>query len=279
MQSLKIELLLDGAPIQQAYYENIIDNNRVRVRYANVGELFADAVCPNVGEDIYGYHRNFQAETGPWQVRITPQSKPVVDLGLPHTSGDPPPSSLGFSTAAEIATGEAGVAGLPRFLDLGLANEEGFGQGVETNPPTVPGDDPGGTPVGPDGEQFLTGNRLKVRPWGDFRYHSRGEPQLQIRNIYDAGQQSGTWAPDFENGATQQIDLTGDTQILAPVNMLGSETFHIFIESNGNQVTFGSGIAMPGGQVPFTQGRCHLNFMLDPWGRISGVFLVNMLET
>lgn len=267
VRSVKVELLLDGVAAQQPYYQTLPDGDdpKIRVRISETG-LFSDPF----GNDGHGSEYYVTIGTGDWTVRVTPYSRSVTDLGLNSTT-DLRNLGINWTTEDQLTEGEAGNPGEARSAPLGEPVAEGWGSTFEPHRP-------GGPPVGGPDEMFIAGTTLIGRPALDFDQEAiTGRPQIRMRAPYVNSAVSGVWTPEYVNGPVQGVDLFGDTTILPPADILPGETLHLHIRTNGHDFSLGGLFVVPEGLRVGRSGKCHANFVCDPWGEVSGLILSNML--
>ena len=72
--------------------------------------------------------------------------------------------------------------------------------------------------------------------------------------FFDAGNQSGTWSPDLDDGFQQNATATGALQIDPPTNTPDGASGNIVVNVNGQTITFGSGFKWLDDTVPDASG-------------------------
>ena len=103
-----------------------------------------------------------------------------------------------------------------------------------------------GTSAKASDDEIITGNALEVVEAFDIFTKDDeeappveiGEPILGLRETYEAGNKTGTWAPDYENGATQKATLTGNLQVDAAINIANGATMNLYFILGGHELTF-----------------------------------------
>lgn len=61
---------------------------------------------------------------------------------------------------------------------------------------------------------------------------------LDLKSAFDAGNVSGSWTPDYEDGAAQVVTLTGATALQVPDNWGTGRPMTILVNCNGQALTF-----------------------------------------
>ena len=103
-----------------------------------------------------------------------------------------------------------------------------------------------------DGTTILTGNLL--RPAAPFEFTADAgdeEPILGLSITFAEGSQSGTWAPDYDDGPTQTVTLTGALTLNDISNFPDGGTMNIHFILDGNTLTL-SGTYYEGGVLVFS---------------------------
>lgn len=103
-----------------------------------------------------------------------------------------------------------------------------------------------GTSAKASDDEIITGNALEtIAAFDIFTAEDSetppveiGEPILGLRATYDEGNQVTTWAPDYEDGATQKATLTGNLQVNAVTNMPDGATMNLYFILDSNELTF-----------------------------------------
>ncbi len=134
------------------------------------------------------------------------------------------------------ATGDAGT---PVTLNTGATSVSGAGTSAESS-----------------GAAILSGNFLAMGPTFDAQARAADdEPELVLRATHAAGNQSGTWAPDFDDGGSQTATATGTLTVNVPANLPSGHSLLILLVTGSNTVTF-SGYSGP--RLSWDEGTLHL---------------------
>ena len=101
-----------------------------------------------------------------------------------------------------------------------------------------------GTSVKASNDEIITGTLEAIAAFDFFTEDDeeappveKGDPILGLRAVKDEGSKDTAWAPDYEDGATQKIDLTGNLQLNAATNIPSGGTMNIYIALDGNELT------------------------------------------
>lgn len=167
---------------------------------------------------------------GPFANTYTGSSVTLEDTSAEYEFGDLTADIVVTVTPYESAS-LGGRNGRAIVFNLGNPSKTGAGLRVDDND---------------GGSLELYGKKLELAE--PFRATSGTDgPKLGIKATFAAGNKTSSWDPDFSNGPSQTVNLTGATTVGLPTNMPESERL-LLLMTNSSNASFHASYLWPGGE-------------------------------